>query len=147
MKLDEKDLEILGILKQNAKLTTSQISKQTKIPITTVHNRIKKLESIGVIRNYTVVLNHQLLGKDLLVYVLVGVDQNLPGKIISQDEIAKKIKAYEEVEEANIITGDNDIIVKARFKSIAQLNNFIMKKLRKIDGVDKTKTMVVLEEI
>lgn len=147
MKLDEKDLTILDILKQNAKLTTSQISKKTAIPITTVHNRIKKLEKQGIIKGYTVILDHKLLGEEILVYILATVDYNIPGKKVFQDEIAKQIKKDPHVEEANILTGENDIIIKARFSSIAQLNNFITKSLRNIEGIDKTKTMVVLNEV
>lgn len=147
MKLDEKDLRILDVLKQDAKLTSSQISKKTLIPITTVHNRIKKLEKLGVIKGYTVVLDHQLLGEEVLVYILAKVNYNIPGKKISQDEIAQKIKKDSHVEEANILTGENDIIVKARFSSIAQLNSFITKSLRNIEGIDQTKTMVVLNEV
>ena len=147
MELDEKDLKILGVLKENAKLTTSQISKKTKIPITTVHNRIKGLEKVGVIKGYTVVLDHKLLGEEVLVYILVTVNYNIPGKKISQEDIANQIKKSQNVEEVNITTGENDMIVKARFGSISQLNDFITKTLRNIEGVDRTQTMVVLSEI
>ena len=147
MRLDEKDHKILEVLKENAKLTTSQISKKTKIPITTVHNRIKRLENSGVIKNYTVVLDHKLLGEEVLVYILVTVNYNIPGEKISQDKIANQIKKHPFVEEVNITTGENDMIVKARFSSISQLNDFITKTLRNIEGVDRTQTMVVLSEI
>ncbi|OGM02110.1 hypothetical protein A3K72_03990 [Candidatus Woesearchaeota archaeon RBG_13_36_6] len=147
MGLDEKDLKILEILKQNAKLTTSQISKKTKIPITTVYNRIKGLENGGVIKGYTVMLNHKLLGEEVLVYILVTVNYNVPGKKVSQEVIANQIKKSQNVEEVNITTGEKDIIVKARFGSISQLNDFVTKTLRNIEGVDKTQTMVVLSEI
>ena len=48
--MDEKDEKILKLLKENSKLTTQQISKKTLIPITTIHNRIKKLEKEGIIK-------------------------------------------------------------------------------------------------
>ena len=51
--MDKKDKTILELLNENSKLTTSQISKKTIIPITTVHNRIKKLEKEGIITGYT----------------------------------------------------------------------------------------------
>ena len=59
MNINEKDRKILDVLKKNAKLTTSQISKKTNIPITTVHNRIKKLEQQEIIKGYTIVLNQE----------------------------------------------------------------------------------------
>jgi len=63
MTLDKTDLKIIEALKTNAKQTTSQISKKFNIPITTVHNRIKKLEKNGVIKTYSPVLDYHKLGK------------------------------------------------------------------------------------
>ena len=147
MKLDEKSEKILEMLKIDAKMTTSQISKKTGIPITTVHNRIKKLENSGIIKGYTVILDHKILGEDILVYILATVNYNVPGKKISQGEIAAHLKKNPAVEEVNILTGMNDMIIKARFSSISQLNSFITKSLRNINGIDKTQTMVVIDEI
>ena len=65
MELDQKDKKILQILKENANLTTSQIAKKTAIPITTVHNRIKKLNKEKVIKNYTLNLDFEKIGKPL----------------------------------------------------------------------------------
>lgn len=147
MKLDEKDEKILVLLKGNAKHTTSQISKKTGIPITTIHNRIKKLENTGIIKGYTVLVNHKLLGEEVLVYILASVNYNIPGKKISQEDIARTLKNNSAVEEVNILTGMNDMIIKARFSSISQLNKFITNSLRNIEGIDKTETMVVIDEI
>jgi len=145
MKLDQKDLKILEILKQNSKLTTHQISKKINIPITTIHNRIKKLEKEGIIENYTLKLNYKKLDLAVLSYVLVTVTYTLPdGTKIKQETVAKKIKGLPEVEEVHIVTGDTDILVRVRVKDIDELNKFVIDKLRSIDGVDKTQTMVVL---
>ena len=57
--MDEKDEQILQILLINSKLSTHQISKKTGIPITTVHNRIKKLTKKGIIKGYTIVIDHK----------------------------------------------------------------------------------------
>jgi len=144
MTLDEKDLKILEILKENSKLRTSQISKKTRMPITTVHNRIKKLEKESIIKSYTVIPNYKKLGKSILSYILVSVIYTIPsGEKISQENVAKKIKQIG-VEEVSIVTGGMDIIVKIRVKDIEELNDFVIKKLRNISGVDKTQTLIVL---
>jgi len=146
MELDEKDLKVLDLLKENSKLRTSQMSKRLRMPITTVHNRIKKLEKIRVIKNYTVVPDYKKLGKDILSYILVTVMYMLPnGEKISQEKVAKKIKELG-AEEVSIVTGGTDIIIKVRAKDVSELNDFVIKKLRSIDGVDKTQTLIVLEE-
>lgn len=148
MELDEKDLQILEQLKANAKLTTSQISKKTNTPITTVHNRIKKLEKEKIIKSYTLSLDFEKLGKPLSSYILITINQNLhPGKKISQEEVGKRIKSFDDVETVDIVTGATDILIKVRSRTMSDLNDFITHKLRNIEGIDKTQTMMVLKEL
>ena len=143
--LDKKDLQILDLLKVDAKLTTQQISKKTLIPITTVHNRIKKLEKQGVIKGYTVVLDHKKLGKGVTAFVLMTVSYILPsGKKVSQSELAKEISKMQHVEETYIVTGGTDIILKVRVRDIDELNKFITSDLRGLDGVVNTQTIITL---
>lgn len=147
MGLDKKDMRILKLLKDDSKLTTSQISKKTAIPATTIHNRIKKMQKHGIIKNYTVNIDFEKIGKPLKAFVLITVNQNIAHKKISQNDVGKIIKKFEEVEEVDIVTGATDILVKVRAENIHELNELITKKLRDIGGVDKTQTMMVLEEI
>jgi len=148
MDLDEKDLQVLEELKQNAKRTTSQISKRINLPITTVHNRIKKLEKLGIIKRYTVELDYKKLGKPVAAYVMITVVYMLPSGIkVMQEDIAKEIKGFAEVESVELLTGGTDILAKVRVKDIEELNEFIIRKLRKIEGVDKAQTSVVLSKM
>lgn len=145
--LDKKDEKVLEILKDNPKLTVSQIAKKTLIPITTVHNRIKKLEKLEIIKNYSLNLNYKKLGYDILAFILVSVSYTLPtGEKIKQEQLAKTIKSIG-AEEVYIVAGGTDILVKVRMHNIEELNDFVIKKLRDINGVDKTQTMIVLHEI
>ncbi|MBW2985995.1 Lrp/AsnC family transcriptional regulator [Candidatus Woesearchaeota archaeon] len=148
MELDEKDIQVLEELKQNAKRTTSQISKRVNLPITTVHNRIKKLEKLGVIKSYTVELDYKKLDKPLAAYVMVTVVYMLPSGIkVMQEDVAKEIKGLAGVESVELLTGATDILVKVRVKDVEELNEFIIKQLRKIEGVDKAQTSVVLSKL
>lgn len=147
--LDKKDLHILDQLKANAKLTTGQLAKKLNIPVTTVHNRIKKLEKIGIIQGYTIRIDHKKLGRPVVAYILLSVMYILPGsgKKIKQDELAARLKKFEEVEEVNIVAGVTDILLRVRVASVEELNDFIINKLRSVDGVDKTQTMMVLSRV
>lgn len=146
--LDEKDSLILDVLKSNAHLTINQISNVTNIPITTIHNRIKKLEKDGVIKKYTIEIDHKKVGKEIQAYILLTVNYSLPsGKKIHQMEVARSIRSFPEVEEVKILAGVTDILIRVRTHDIDELNNFVINKLREIDGVDKTQTMIVLNEL
>lgn len=145
MELEEKDLKIFKILKENSRMTTDKISRQTAIPATTVHNRIKKMVKQGIIKRYTIDVNYEKIGKTLSAYILITVDYPLlQGN--SQQQLAKKIKSYESVHEISIVAGGTDIIVKVIVKDVHELNDFITMKLRKIKGVEKTQTFIILDE-
>jgi len=143
MKLDGKDQKILEVLKENAALTTSQISRKTRVAITTVHNRIRKMKKTGVIKNITVEIDFDKIGKPLKAFVLIVVEQ----KKLSQKEMGKKIKTIEGVQNVDVVTGMTDILVEVRAADMHALNDLITEKIRRIDGVDKTQTLMVLEEI
>ncbi len=145
--MDEKDEKILKLLRENSKLTSQQISKKTLVPITTVHNRIKNLEKNGIIKRYTLEVDSRKIGKAIAAYILVTVDYKLLQQLkISQYELTKKLKYCPEVEEAAMITGASDIIIKARVKDMEELNEFVTVELRNIKGVEKTQTAVILNE-
>lgn len=148
MKLDKKDLAILDELKVDSKLPIKKIAAKVKVPITTVHNRIKKMEREGVIKNYTVKVDSRLLGKSMAAYILITVDYKLLKQINStQYELAKRVKANPLVEEASMVTGATDIMIKVRVADIEQLSDFVTKLLRNVDGVEKTQTAVILTEV
>ena len=145
--LDKKDVAVLAVLKANSKLSTQQISRKTGIPITTVHNRIKKLEKEGVIRGYTVVLDNKKIGKPIAAFILVTVDYKLLKELKkSQYELVQQLLKHPAVESSAMITGASDIIIKVRCGSVDELNDFVTVYLRNVEGVEKTQTAIVLNE-
>jgi DNA-binding Lrp family transcriptional regulator len=150
MKLDEKYLSILSILKEDSSLTTSKISKKTSIPITTVHNRIQKMKKSEVIKNYTLNIDYEKIGKHVSAYVLITINNETSnsGKNKGRlEEVARNAKIINGVESVDMVTGSADIIVKIRTDSMKSMNDLLTYKLRGIEGVDKTQTMVVLKEV
>ncbi|MBI4452933.1 Lrp/AsnC family transcriptional regulator [Candidatus Woesearchaeota archaeon] len=145
--VDNKDRRIIEELVRDSRQTTSQLSKKLNIPITTIHNRIKKLIKTGVIINYTVNLDHNLLGRPVPAYIGVTINYTVPGKKINQTDIANQIKKIEGVYEVYILTGGSDILVKVLVKDITELNTFVTEKLRNVVGVDKTQTSIILKEV
>ncbi len=141
MKLDDKDMDILSLLKKNAKSTTQQISRILNIPITTVHNRIKKLESSGIIEKYTVVLNQRKLGRKVSARLALRVT-----KLADQYKICNKVLNLEAVEKVYQITGDYDIIASVRVSDIEELHSLIMTQLRTMPEIQNTSTTIVLKE-
>ena len=145
MKLDKKDLQIIEILKEDSSLSTHKISKKTHIPITTIHNRIKKLKQEGVIKNFTLNLDQEKLGNSISAFLMIDIDASSKTVEINQKDIIKKLSHLDEVENAYIVTGVADIVAKVHVKGIKELNELILEKIRKMHGLE-TRTLIILEE-
>ena len=72
--MDSLDRQILSILKQNARKKASDISKEIHLSVSTVIERIRKLEAAGIIESYTVIINEQKTGNDLTALMEVSLD-------------------------------------------------------------------------
>ncbi len=140
--LDSKDLEILEVLQKNAKWTTSKISKKTLIPVTTVHNRIKKMESMGIIRGYTALLDHKKLGNAISAFVFTSIKGENPMK--RGNEILQELNSFSEVHETYSVTGEHDIVLKVMVKDTDELHKFI-ERLNGIEGIEKARTSIILK--
>jgi DNA-binding Lrp family transcriptional regulator len=142
--MDENDGEILHELIADGKVTAKELAKRLGLPMSTVHHRIKQLEKNGVILRYAAVPDWKKAGLGVAAYVSVTVNYD---KAPSQEEVAKNIRKLPNVDEVSIITGEADILVKVRAKDIDELNDTLIRRLRTVKGVDKTRTSVVLSEI
>ncbi len=146
--MNEKDKKIIEVLKENSRLSTNEIWKKTGIPQTTVHNRMKKLCDKGIIESFTVKINRKKVGKGLVAYIFCTVSyRTSKGEKLSQIDVAQRVKALPEVEEVSIVTGEIDIIVRVGVQDVDALNDFVVIKLRDIEGIEKTITSVVLSEV
>lgn len=144
-KLDDKDKIILEMLKEHSDYTTRQISKKTAIPITTVHHRIKKLKSDGVIKKFTVELDHAKLDQSFVVYILISVDlQTLKTKKKTQYDLAKELKSFYFVERADIVSGGTDIVAVVRVKDVDEYDKILLGKVQMLEGISDTQSLIVI---
>jgi len=146
-KLDNKDLKILEILREDGSLSTRQIASRSLLPITTVHNRIKHMKEAGVIKKFTIELDYKKLGKGLAAYVLVKVDSKyLKGFRKTQHDLIKELRRFDFIEKADIVTGTIDIVLLIRVKDVEELDKVIVENLRDVQGIESTETLVILKE-
>jgi DNA-binding Lrp family transcriptional regulator len=139
---DTTDGNILREIRKDAKATMGQIAKRTGIPATTVHNRIKRMERDGIIKGYAPILDHTKLGRGIHAMICINAEHKT-----DQEHLARRLLAMQSVESARIITGGYDLVIDVRVGTIDELNAFITKDLRKVQGVEKTQTMIVLSEM
>ncbi len=150
--LDELDLKIIEVLKNNSRSKIIDIAKKLGKPRTTIMQRIKKLEERGVIRKYTIDVNPQSLGFNYYAYIMIKVRKGI-GVKLDQIQLAKKIinetRSRDDlplVEEASIVTGAYDIVLRAWVRNWEELSKFLLKYLPSIEEIESTETFMVLHK-
>ena len=147
--MDEKDQAILQLIEENSKLTANQIAKKINSPITTVFAKIKRMEELGVIKQYRAILSPEKLSLGTAAFILASVSYTArtDGTPVSQRGVAEEIARFPEVQEVHIITGDWDLLVKLRAENVDAIGKFVVDKLRLIKGLEKTLTCMVFETV
>ncbi len=147
-KLDEKDLAILTLIQENSKLTANQIAKKIGAPITTVFAKTKRMEELGIIKQYRAILSAEKLNLGTAAFILAAVSyRSKDDAPITQRSVAEEIAHFPEVQEVHIITGDWDLLVKLRAENVEAIGKFVVDKLRNIKGLEKTLTCMVFETV
>jgi Lrp/AsnC family leucine-responsive transcriptional regulator len=139
--MDTVDLKILKCLKEYSRMNATAIGERINLSTSAVIERIKKLENDGVIAQYTVLLDHEKIDKDITAYMSVSLehpkyDTNFRDQVRHNDEIV----------ECHYITGEYDYILKVitgTSKTLEALLNYV----KSIQGVSHTKTLVVMSTI
>ena len=145
--IDDKDRKILEVLKEHGEYTTRQITKKTLLPVTTIHHRIKRLKQEKVIRKFTIEIDPAAIEKGLKSYILVSASlHDLKLKKKTQHDLVKEMKGFDFVEEADIVSGGVDIVVVVRTKDVDELNKVLLGKLQLLEGIEKTQSLIVIEE-
>ena len=147
IKIDKKDVEILKFIQKDCKKSTKEIARKTHSPITTVYAKVKRMKDLGIIKHYKAVLDSKKLDKGTTVFIFVSFGYRTLGteKTLDQREIAKRISKFPEVLETHLITGNWDILIKVKAKGVDEIGKFVIDKLRKIEGVEKTLSCMVYE--
>ena len=136
VKLDNKDLKIINVLKQNSRLPIRDIAKKTQLRPSTVHLRIQRLIKNNIIEKFTLKLNNKAVGEDFIVFMYITTSQDLPDSFFKNSHI----------KEAFSITGEYALLLKLKFKDISKFNDYLT-ALRKNKAITKTITNVVTANI
>jgi Lrp/AsnC family leucine-responsive transcriptional regulator len=135
--VDDIDRQLLDILKDNSRLSFAYLGRKVNLSPSAVRERIQKLEELGVIQKYSIVLDHKKLGNDLEAFILLKV---FPGQL---RRILERINTFEEIKEAHRITGSQNIHLKVVVKN--QLS--LQKLLDELMIFSDTNTFLILSEV
>ncbi len=139
--LDTVDLAILKLLQQNARATIKEISGKVHLSTTPVHERIKRMEESGVIKQYITLLDAAKIGKGLMVICYVSLRQHSKN---AGDKFIKSILSMDEVLECLTISGEFDFMLKVVAANMDEYYNFHVNKLSSIENVGNVQSVFVM---
>jgi len=144
--LNEKDLMLLEKLQVDCRKSLKEIASEVGMPMSTVHEKIKRFEKVGIIKSYRAILNEKKLGFDVTAFIMAST-KYFGGEKDFQRNIGEKVASLPHVLETHTISGDWDLIIKVKFKNVHELGKFVNERIRTIQGIEKTMTMVSIDEI
>ena len=140
--LDPLDLRILEILQTNARETQADIARDIGLAPSAVLERIRKLESRGIIRGYTALVDPKALDLPILAFVAVRSDETG-----TDDQVAQTLAKIPEVLEVHHVAGDDCYLIKVRARDAEHLGMLLRTRFGRIPGVRSTRTTIVLETV
>ena len=140
MELTETDKKILKNLLEDARFSSRQIAKNVGVSVGTVLSKIKKMENVGLIKGYSVFLDHEKLGYELTVVTEITVSK---GRLVEMENEIAKMPGVCGVYD---VTGLTDAIIIGKFKSREDLGKFT-KQLLGLPYIERTNSHVVLTTV
>lgn len=139
--LDKLDLQIIQAMMEDAEISYADLGKQFFVSGGTIHVRIKKLEELGIVKGKRLAVDLKVLGYDIIAFIGIFLE-----KSSMYDNVAQALKNIPQVVRVNYTTGNYSMFVEIICKDIQQLRYVLHDELQKIKGIDRTETLISLEE-
>ena len=140
--MDAIDSHILHLLQDNARETQADIARAVGLAPSAVLERIRKLETRGLITGYAALLDPKALGLGMLAFVAVRSDET-----DSENEIAQELSKVPEVLEVHHVAGEDCYMLKVRARDAEHLGQMLRTRFGRVPGVRSTRTTIVLETV
>jgi DNA-binding Lrp family transcriptional regulator len=142
--MDDIDRKILEILQEDSMKTAKEMASKLSLTSTPIYERIKKLQSLGIIKKYVALLDADLLDKNLVVFMNINIKDHQAEK---RNDFVKKMEALEAVREFYHTSGNFDFLVKVRFSTIKEYRDFLLNDVAQFRNIGNIDSQIVLEEI
>jgi Lrp/AsnC family leucine-responsive transcriptional regulator len=142
--MDGFDKKILDFLQKDAKLTAKELSNRLSLSQTPIYERIKKLEKLGVIKEYVAILNADIVNKGLIVFMNITIKEHGHK---SRKKFIDDISRLKDVSELYHTSGAYDFLAKVRFSSVKEYRDFLVNHIAIVENISDIDSQIVLEEI
>lgn len=139
--LDPLDYKILEILVEDANLPYTEIGQRLDVSGGTVHVRMKKMESLGIVKGAQLLIDYSKIGWDITAFLGIYLD-----KSSLYEDVAKQLEAIPEVVNIHYTTGIYSIFAKIICRDTQHLREVLHDKIQRVKGIQRTETFISLEE-
>lgn len=139
--IDELDIKILTMLLANARMPYTDVANFVHTSSGTVHVRMKKLESMGIVKGAQLLINPSKIGFDICAFLGIYLEK---GSLYKR--VVKELEAIPEIIELHYTTGAYSILAKLLCRDTQHLRHVLNDKIQAIEGIERTETFISLEE-
>ncbi|MDP9823010.1 Lrp/AsnC family transcriptional regulator [Nocardioides massiliensis] len=135
--MEDTDQQILRLLAEDGRMSFTDLAKATGLSTSAVHQRVKRLESRGVIKGYGATIDYEQLGKPLTAFISIT-----PIDVSEPDDYPERLRSVTEIESCWSVAGTESYILKVRVATPGDLEN-LLSRIRSVANV-ATRTTIVL---
>jgi Lrp/AsnC family leucine-responsive transcriptional regulator len=144
MQLDATDLRILAELQEDAKVTNAELATRVNLSPSPCLTRVRALEQSGVIGRYVTLLDPQAIGLSVSVFIQVSLDRQVEPAL---ERFEHAVTQFPEVMECYLMTGDADYLLRVVVTDLPELEQFIVKRLSRIEGMASIRSSISLKRV
>ena len=141
LNIDKLDLQIISEMMSNAEISYADLGKKLFVSGGTIHVRMKKLQELGVVKGTKLHVDLKMIGYDVIAFIGIYLE-----KSSMYDTVAKELRKIPEMVRLNYTTGSYSMFAEIICKDINQLRRILHDELQKIKGIERTETLISLEE-
>ncbi|NDW52063.1 Lrp/AsnC family transcriptional regulator [Aliiroseovarius sp. PrR006] len=142
--MDDKDLHILRLVQENARLTAETLSERVGLSPAAVQKRLKKLKETGVIEREIAVLSPKKLDRDLTVIVEVILERENRQQL---EEFKKRMRTAPSVQQCYYTTGEADFLLILSVRDIKEYEAFTQEHFFDASNISRFKTSIVMDRV
>lgn len=141
---DRIDRAILALLQEDGRLPNADLARRVGLSATPCLERVRRLERLGYIQGYQALLDAERLGFELTVFMQLRLDH---GGSSVFEAFNRAVENMPEIQEAHMVAGSFDYLLKIRLSSVAAYRQFMSERLPELPNVVQTQSHVVISAV
>jgi len=139
--MDDIDRKIISIIQKDGRASSAEIAAAVGVSVSTANERVRRLSSTGVVKNWRAILEPTSVGNNICALVLIDVNYE------GEDKTTKMLCTYPEIQELHHISGAHSYMLKIRVADTRALQNFLHNKVKPLGAIVRTESFIVLETL